>query len=235
MRTWVLALAVLLFSTTEAHAGWIITDASGAQVKLQSGRLRFEFPKLGAYIVDTERGTLTLVAEPLQAFATEKISRICRKIRRLANTNRVNAAPSRVSTSFVSKGGRIAGEATTIYDVFVDDQPHTRVWLTQSRPMRLDLGDFNFAHLVALERCGAGWTAITEEHLGTVSPVDASKAFQRLMRQGWIMKRVDLQTGEVLAEAREVEERVVKFDAFSPPKRYREMPMGKLLRMLAED
>ncbi|MEM6531369.1 MAG: hypothetical protein AAF654_02030 [Myxococcota bacterium] len=251
-------LAILLLVVTVpslAHAGWIIQDSSGATVKIQSGKLRMDIRE-GAYIVDSESGTITVVAHPIKKWARSSVNRMCAAVRKIASVNEVSPESVRryeettlgkngkggfrskgVKVNKTGRGPTVGGMPTQRMEVTNDGEPVFEILITNYRPMQLSLSDFNRRLIFQLEKCGLGWTALSSETTGQTDAVSQSRAYQRLLTSGWIVSKKDLVSGEVITKTTDIQSSRVDFSEFRPPSGYKEIPMKKMLRIVqdAED
>ncbi|MEO1482483.1 MAG: hypothetical protein AAFU77_10290 [Myxococcota bacterium] len=255
MLRWMCTLTALLLFPVLAHAGWIITDRSGATVKIQSGKLRMDIPQ-GSYIVDSEANTITVVAHPIRKFAKSTPSRMCNTVRKLVSVNEVSpeSGSGYESTTIgrnrsggfksrgikvrrVGNGPKVGSVPTQRLEITNDGSPVFEIMITDYRPMQLSLSDFNRRMIFQLEKCGLGWTALSAETTGQTDAVSQSRAYQRLLTSGWIVSKKDLVSGEVITKTTDIRSTRVDFSEFKPPRGYTEIPMKKMIKIVhdAED
>lgn len=123
----------------------------------------------------------------------------------------------------------IAGYPTRRYLVRRFGVPQLDVWIAETRAFTRMLAKFDARVVQRLERCGLGPAAVDYELVGPKKIVEASAQYIELMKRGWIMKRKNLENGEVIFEMRSFGPAPVSAASFEAPPGYREISMTRLV------
>lgn len=250
---------MLTAMVTTSYAGVVVTRVDGSTLMIQDGKMK----ELGGedeswVVIDPRKEELIMVNDANRTYIPTTIYEFCTSVkaemervlqgmspeeRRAveqmmsgSSGNRGGSAPS-VKVKKVGPGGKIAGYKTVRYNVYQNGTLYEELWIAKGTPIEKEIGNLEQVERVSakFDSCG------NEPGMGEkrMDP-ESSKEYQKLYKEGWVMRRIVHQPGGPIMggsgttqreEVRSIQVRKIPVSEFQPPKGYRRISVKDMYKM----
>ena len=217
----ILSVILLLLVAAQVNAGWIIQQKVTMNGEAETVTLYFQKNKMKSMnhaiaIVNLEEEKFyTIMPEQkmYMVMTPDDISKMREGMVESVPT------PQKVEVKETGETATIAGHPTKKYQVWVDGEMESEVWLTKD----IDFGsEFDMAKLSRLTEKLSGQSAFKE-----------NEEYQKMMKLGFPMKQVEITPqGKVETEVIKAEKKDISDSEFQIPSDFKGMNMGDMGKMM---
>jgi len=145
-------LALVAALAPSAHAGWVFTESNGDETLISQGKMKTSWEN-GSLIFDGEKNLLHFIDDRRQLIASGTIDELCEGMNQMMESMFEDIPPEQREmmkkmmqgetgeSEVVDKGsgGKIAGFATTRYEVLQDGELREEIWTTDDASLRKEV------------------------------------------------------------------------------------------------
>lgn len=197
-------------------------------------------------IIDSEKGTLTMVNDRDEVYVSGKPEDFCSSMKEMMDAAMAQMSPEQkammeqirnsagapakpsVSVKKAGSGGKVAGWDTEKYSVTVDGNLYEEVWLVTNSALMKDMKKMDFGIFQKFSSC-------TEGQYGAGQDPEETPEYMGLMEKGLEVKSVSHgYVEQISSDTVSLEEKAIPASEFKVPAGYREVSMMEIFSMAEE-
>ena len=232
--TAILFVAVMMFAAPTANAGWVLADSSGDETMISKGRMKSSWEN-GSIIFDSGTATVHFIDDRRKIIAEGTVDELCDGITGMMETMMADIPEEQRAmmkqmmggaageTSVVEKGPgeKIAGFATTRYEITQGGEPYETLWLTNDKSLRKEFMDL-MPMLMKFSACTSAASG-----MGVASP-ESSPEYLKLFESGMIVKSIEHGGEGEESSTSVISPRDIPASAFEIPADYEKAPLSAI-------
>ncbi len=233
-------LALVAALAPSAHAGWVFTESNGDETLISQGKMKTSWEN-GSLIFDGEKNLLHFIDDRRQLIASGTIDELCEGMNQMMESMFEDIPPEQREmmkkmmqgetgeSEVVDKGsgGKIAGFATTRYEVLQDGELREEIWTTDDASLRKEVQGVIKA-LMKFSSC------FDQTGFAGESSYESSPEYLAIFDRGVPVKIVEHGVADEAPNTSQLSPREIPDATFALPTGYQTVPMSELWSGAAE-
>lgn len=237
---------LILINVQLSHAGWTEIEKDGSMTIL-SGNKVMRTGKDEWFMADLKSGKFSMGNQKQHIFTTGTMDEYCQAIEAIQTEMMKRMPPEQrqmmeqlknmnpkdmpqLKTSVVKKGGggKIAGLDTVRYEVLVNGNPYSKVWVAVGGSLEkriIKLREKVFSSIRKMGQCIAKGMSMGAPMMA--SP-ENSPEYQKIVEQGWVLR--EIKEGETETDVVQIKKGPIPDSEFHPPLGFKKVSIQEFFR-----